>query len=613
MNGNEKQAGSTRMPIIIALVIGLAGGVLISNYTILGKDLSFNTSAEQPEQAEILYWVAPMDPAYRRDGPGKSPMGMDLVPVYADESATSDTVSISPSVENSLGVRTQAARVRPLWHRIEATANVGFDETRISHIHTRLQGWIVKLQVDAEGERVAKGDLLFELYSPELVNAQKEYLQALRRGSDQLVAGAEEKLRALGMIPADITALNKRRTASESIRFVAPQDGIVTSLSVREGMFIQPNTTIMSLADLSSVWLQAEVFESQADWVAPGQAAEAELNYIPGAQFSGQVDYVYPVLDAKTRTLRVRLRFDNPGERLKPNMYARVSIYGKLKPNALTIPREALIPAPDRDRVVVSLGDGKFQVREVMTGLESGDYIEVLAGIAEGDEVVTSSQFLIDSESSIAGSIKRLDSADVLPGQRGLSQVFASGRVSEVDLASRRIGISHGPIDALGWPSMTMVFDTEPGVDLDDVTTGQHVRFVLVQEQAGEYVLRDIFPAENAARNVTPDQLEKLTQATTATHHEPAQAQQRRITARGIVRAVDAETRKVKLEHEPIEELKWPAMTMYFNVDATVSLDTLQDGQDIHFSMVETDDNSWVIDQVHVMGTTTGKHGDSDD
>ncbi len=202
--------------------------------------------------------------------------------------------------------------------------------------------------------------------------------------------GADEKLGALGMIPSELKLLAERGTASENIRIVAPQDGIVSSLSVRDGMFIQPNTTIMSLADLSSVWLQAEVFESQADWVAAGQAAEATLDYMPGVVFSGQVDYVYPVLDPVTRTLKVRLRFDNPDDRLKPNMYARVSIYGRLKPNALSIPREALIPAPGRDRVVVAVGDGKFHVHEVMTGLESGEYVEILAGISEGDEVVTS-------------------------------------------------------------------------------------------------------------------------------------------------------------------------------------------------------------------------------
>jgi len=575
-----------------------------------GPTKTGTTAVDESAEREVLYWVAPMDPNYQRDEPGKSPMGMDLVPVYADEATVGDAVFINPSVENNLGVRTEVAKVRPLWRRIEATGYVGFDETRISHINTRVQGWIVSLRVDAEGERVSKGDLLFELYSPDLVNAQKEYLQALRRGSDQLLAGADEKLRALGMIPSEISALKKRGTASENIKIVAPQDGIVASLSVREGMYIQPNTTIMSLADLSSIWLQAEVFESQADWVAAGQAAKAKLDYMPGTEFNGQVNYVYPVLDPKTRTLRVRLRFDNPKERLKPNMYARVSIYGKLKPNALTISREALIPAPGRDRVVEALGDGKFHVHEVLTGLESGEYIEVLAGISEGDEIVTSAQFLIDSESSIAGSIRRLEAPDALPRQRELGQVFASGRVDEIDFEQRRISISHGPIDALGWPGMTMVFDTKPGVDLSDVILGQDIRFALVQEHAGEYVLQHVFTNGNDAGDMNPDQHEQLSDTTDAVHQEPPVAQQRRIMARAIVLGIDLQTNKVRLEHEPIDELGWPAMTMNFNVDSTVSLDSLEDGQNIHFSMVETEKNTWVIDQVHVMSDAQGESDD---
>jgi Cu(I)/Ag(I) efflux system membrane fusion protein len=497
---------NSKILVIFLVLAAFAAGLAVSPEILNTPENGAGEDSGQPAEPKILYWVAPMDPNYRRDEPGKSPMGMDLVPVYEVEGGNDDTVTISPAVENNLGVRTEVAKVRPLWRRIEATGYVGFDETKISHISTRVQGWINSLRVNAEGEQVSKGDLLFELYSPELVNAQKEYLQALRRGSDALLAGADEKLRALGMIPSEMTALKERGTASENIRIIAPRDGIVTALNVREGMYVQPNTTIMSLADLSTVWLQAEVFESQADWVAAGQAAEARLDYLPETVFSGQVDYVYPVLDPKTRTLRVRLRFDNPDERLKPNMYATVSIYGRLKPNALTVSREALIPAPGRDRLVVALGDGRFRVQEVMTGLESGAYVEILAGINEGERVVTSAQFLIDSEASIAGSIARLDADEPVPEQRELGQVFASGRVEEIDRVHRRVRITHGPIDALAWPGMTMVFDTRPGVDLDALATGQDIRFSLVQEHAGEYVLAQIFTADDDTGSRMPEE-----------------------------------------------------------------------------------------------------------
>jgi Cu(I)/Ag(I) efflux system membrane fusion protein len=185
-------------------------------------------------------------------------------------------------------------------------------------------------------------------------------------------------------------------------------------------------------------------------------------------------------------------------------MYARVSIYGRLKPNALSIPREALIPAPGRDRVVVAAGDGIFRVHEVLTGLESGDFVEILAGISEGDEVVSSAQFLIDSEASLAGSIKRLESVDELPAQRDLGSVFASGWVDGVDRSERRVRVSHGPIDALGWPSMTMVFDVKPTVDLAGIEAGQGIRFALVQEHAGEYVIEQIFSGDSKEMSEVP-------------------------------------------------------------------------------------------------------------
>jgi Cu(I)/Ag(I) efflux system membrane fusion protein len=601
---------NNKIMITIGVVIAFAVGAVVGPR--LADMLSGETtgSEETSKEKEVLYWVAPMDPKFKSDKPGKSPMGMDLVPVYED-AADGDSVTINSTVQNNLGVRTEKAIVRPLWRRIEATGYVGFDETRISHINTRVSGWIVSLKVDAEGERVSKGDQLFEFYSPELVNAQKEYLQALNRGGASLLGGATEKLAALGMIPSDIKALSQRGTASENIKIIAPQDGVVTSLSVREGMYIQPNISIMSLADLSSVWLQAEVFESQADWVSAGQAAEATLDYMPGTEFTGQVDYVYPVLDPVTRTLKVRLRFENPNERLKPNMYARVSIYGRLKPNALSIPREALIPAPGRDRVVVSIGEGKFHVHEVMTGLESGEYVEILAGISEGDEIVTSAQFLIDSEANLAGSINRLESVEQLPKQRELGAVFASGWVDGIDLEKQKIRVSHGPIDALGWPSMTMVFDVRPAVDLTRVQVGQDIQFALIQEHAGEYVMEQIYSGENGFKEMSEVQPGQNPESNDSKKATPTLAE-RRITARAVVRGIDSEGLKVKLEHEPITELKWPAMTMNFVVDPSVQLDSLEDGQNIHFSMVETPEGGWVIDQIHAMGSADSEERDDD-
>ena len=211
-----------KIMIIVLVFIAFATGVVLGprlGETPLGETTGGEAAGTEKK---VLYWVAPMDPNFRSAKPGKSPMGMDLVPVYEDSSSDGDAVTISAAVENNLGVRTQKAQVRPLWRRVEATGYVGFDETRISHINTRVQGWIVSLRVNAEGERVQKGDLLFELYSPEIVNAQKEYLQALNRGGTKLVSGAEEKLGALGMIPSEVKALAQRGTASENIKMPAP-------------------------------------------------------------------------------------------------------------------------------------------------------------------------------------------------------------------------------------------------------------------------------------------------------------------------------------------------------------------------------------------------------
>jgi Cu(I)/Ag(I) efflux system membrane fusion protein len=329
---------------------------------------------------------------------------------------------------------------------------------------------------------------------------------------------------------------------------------VVFGLNVREGVYVEPNTTAMSLADLSSVWLQAEVFESQAQWVAAGQAAEARLDYLPGQVFSGQVDYVYPVLDPKTRTLRVRLRFDNPDEHLKPNMYAEVSIFGKLQPNALSIPREALIRAPGRDRVVVALGGGRFGVNEVMTGMESGDWVEILAGIREGDHVVTSAQFLIDSEASLTGSITRLGTAPVSAASKPAELAFGSGKVEAVDTQSRRLRISHGPIEALAWPSMTMEFDADPGVALDRLAPGQDIRFALRQESAGHWVISQAGGPQELG-SVSKDMAEGATVAAGPGAAEAAA----RFGAEGTIRSVDPERRTLRISHGPIEALGWRA------------------------------------------------------
>jgi Cu(I)/Ag(I) efflux system membrane fusion protein len=364
-----------------------------------------------------------MDANYRRDKAGKSPMGMDLVPVYADEAgADGSSVSIAPEVVQNLGIRTATAERSRLWRGIDTVGYVDYDESKVSHIHLRTEGWIEHLVAHSEGERVRKGEKLLELYSPDLVNAQEEFVQALALGNTNLTRASRERLIALGIPVSQVEHLEKTRKVKQTISIYSPQDGVVSKLMVRHGMYVTPDKQVMSLADLSSVWLLAEIYETQADWVKVGQSAEVSLAFLPGRIWEGKVEYIYPSLDPKTRTLKARLRFDNPNEALKPNMYTNVKIYGGPKEDVIVIPVEALIRTGRESRVVIALGEGRFASRTVTAGIESGDWVEILAGVEPGDEVVTSGQFLIDSEASLKASMTRMQGTDAGSDEPGMPQ-----------------------------------------------------------------------------------------------------------------------------------------------------------------------------------------------
>lgn len=388
--------------IVAALVIGVLAGQ------------QWSVDVQQPEAAEneVLYWVAPMDPDFRRNEPGKSPMGMDLIPVYANTVETRPgVVSIDPTLVNNLGVRTALAERGSLPRRIETVGYIGYDEDTLQHVHTRVDGWIEKLAKTATGDPVKKGELLFELYSPTLVNAQQEFLAALASNNEGLKNASRDRLTALGVTRSEVERLERERTVSQRIRVFAESDGVIAHLGVREGIFVTPATEVMSVARLDRVWVLAEVFERQSTWVQPGQEATVELDYLPGSTLRGTVDYVYPELDPVTRTLKVRLRFENAGETLRPNMFARVVIEGNGIDDVVHVPREAVIRGGSSNRVVVDLGDGRFESRRVLIGIESGRRVAIRSGLEEGERIVTSAQFLIDSESNIDAALQRLESS----------------------------------------------------------------------------------------------------------------------------------------------------------------------------------------------------------
>ncbi len=409
------------MRIVIALLIlilGIAIGLKLHRWEEGGNNLSNPGSAgpagaKAAGERKILYWWDPMIPDFRSDKPGLSPMNMEMVPVYEDEaSGTGDPgITIAPEVVNNLGVRTARVARGMLARRIDTVGYLDYDESRLNHVHVRAEGWIQRLVVKAKGERVEKGRLLFELYSPTLVNAQEEYLQALSMGNQRLIRASRQKLTALGISESQVARLTEKRHADQVVQIFAHHDqgGVVSELMVREGMYLKPDTEIMTLVDLGTVWLLAEVFERQASWVELGQAAEARVPSFPGRTWKGKVDYIYPDLDPMTRTLRVRLRFDNPEELLKPKMFAHVTILAEPRQNVLSIPAEALIRDGVTERVVLALGRGRFQSREVVAGMESGERIEVKKGLSDADTVVVSAQFLLDSEASLKGAFRRME------------------------------------------------------------------------------------------------------------------------------------------------------------------------------------------------------------
>jgi Cu(I)/Ag(I) efflux system membrane fusion protein len=400
MNRNISMAVTVVVAIVIGIVIGRS----------MDSPSSMPGHTDSTSEREVLYWVAPMDANYRRDEPGKSPMGMDLVAVYADEVDTQPgVVKIDPTVVNNLGVRIDLAQRSSLPRLIDTVGYVSYDEDTVHHIHTRVDGWIENLAVTTKGDPVEKGQLLFELYSPILVNAQQEFLTALRSGNALLQSASRERIAALGVTAGEISRLEKERTVRQRIPVYAGSDGVIAHLGVRHGMFVTPSSEVMAIARLDDVWVLAEIFERQAAWVEPGQTAVVTLDYLPGTTLTGTVDYVYPELDPTTRTLKVRMRFENANELLRPNMFTRVKILGSNTGEVVHVSREAVIRGGSVNRVVVDLGGGRFQSKPVSLGIESGDRIAIRDGLTSGERVVISAQFLIDSESNIEAAMSRME------------------------------------------------------------------------------------------------------------------------------------------------------------------------------------------------------------
>tara|TARA_R110002094_G_scaffold213537_2_gene183993 strand:+ start:2425 stop:3708 length:1284 start_codon:yes stop_codon:yes gene_type:complete len=393
------------------LLLGGVAGVAATYWLASEVPEAAVVEATSKASKEPLHWVAPMDPNFKSDKPGKSPMGMDLIPVYADSGSGKDapgTVRISPSVVNNLGVRTGPVTQGRLPNDITTVGYVQYSEDDMAHVHPRVEGWIEKLYVKAEGEPVEQGKPLYTLYSPTLVNAQDELILALNRGNERLVNAAKERLAALNVPASLIRQITKTRKLQRTLTVYAPTSGVIDNLNVREGMFIKPGDRVLSIAALDEVWVIGEVFERQLSSVASNNRVVMTLDYLPGRQWTGKVDYVYPEVNPKTRTARVRMRFDNTDGTLLPGMFAELNIQGARTGRQLLVPRESVIRTGQSDRLVLALDGGAFKSVTVKVGRVGEKYAEILEGVMSGDTVVTSAQFLIDSESSKTSDFLRM-------------------------------------------------------------------------------------------------------------------------------------------------------------------------------------------------------------
>lgn len=474
----------------LLLALGAGGGYWAAKQTGDGATAKEKTP---------LYWVNPMDPRDKRDGPAKDNMGMDFIPVYEEQkNGSPGTVTISPEIQQNLGVRLAKVEKLPIHQQIETVGYVGYDEDRLEAVNARMAGWIRTLAIKSEGQKVAKGSLLYEIYAPDLVNAQHEYLLALNTTNPLLLRAAEGKLKSL-QVPADqIAALKRSRQVRETISIYAPSSGYVSELKVREGQYVEPAAALFNISTLKQVWVSAEVFERQAAQLKVGDPVTMTLDYAPGRSWQGRVDYLYPTLDAATRTLKVRLRVDNLDEFLKPNMFAKVAIRtGKGEPQ-LVVPSEAVIRTGSQDRLVLALGDGNFKSVAVTLGPQFGDKVAIEEGVETGDSIVSSAQFLLDSESAIDSDFQRMTA--VRP-----AQVWTQGTVQSMDLASRTLMVAHQPIPEWQWPAMEMEFTVADGVDISKLAEGQSLHLQVIQE-GDEYRITTIHQdsAKESAKESAP-------------------------------------------------------------------------------------------------------------
>ena len=390
-----------------------------------GMDLvpKYEELQSKPGEKKVLYWYDSMNPSLRAEKPGKAPDGMELIPMYAESNPGMDnmpagTVMISSVKQQLIGVRTDVVKREPLERTIRAVAQVQMDETKIARIHVKIAGWIEQVSVDFVGQLVKKGQPLFSLYSPDLVATQQEYLIARRaekdlgsspfqevsKGSETLLEATRQRLQLWDVTEEQIKQLDESGRASRTLTMYSPMDGFVIKREVFDRTYVTPETELYEIADFSKVWVNAEIYEYEVPYVKVGQSAKMTLSYFPGKSYSGKVVYINPTVDPTTRTVKVRVEFQNPEFTLKPDMFADVQLNISFGTQTV-VPQEAVLDSGSEQIVFVKLRDGYFEPRKVELGPRMDDRVVVISGLKPGETIVTSGNFLIDSESRLKNAM----------------------------------------------------------------------------------------------------------------------------------------------------------------------------------------------------------------
>jgi Cu(I)/Ag(I) efflux system membrane fusion protein len=500
---------------------GQASGVSAAAGSQEPMQASTGNAAVKPAR-KLLFYRNPMGLPDTSPTPKKDPMGMDYIAVYEggadDEPAAAGQVVISTQKVQKLGVRTEAAQLRAMDKTVRAAGRVEPDERRMYTIAPKFEGYVERLHVNVTGQAVGKGQPLFEVYSPELVSAQREYaiavqgVAALKDADRQAQAGMRQlaqasllRLKNWDISDEQIKGLTTSGATLRTLTFSSPVSGIVMEKKAVQGMRFMPGEMLYQVADLSRVWVIADVFEQDLALIKNGAKAQISINAYPDKTFTGTVTYVYPTLKAETRTVPVRVELANPGLLIKPGMFAQVEMQVHAKGQSVTVPVSAVIDSGMRQVVLVQLKEGRYEPREVKVGARSDNFAEVISGVKEGEQVVVAANFLIDAESNLQAALGGFASAPqagsvtAAPASAGAVVAkgaghHAEGTVEEVDSKAGTVSVSHGPVASLKWPAMTMEFKPANGALLKALKPGGRVAFEFVERQPGEWVITSVKP-----------------------------------------------------------------------------------------------------------------------